>query len=109
VCLLREPAEVPSGAAKETACQDSDAKNIGRFDRERVGPAAARPLRRQLESGAQRLEGPIAERAAVLEPLAIDPIDRLLLPHQHERPTSESSEVEHGTVGLRNLLDLMLG
>src|SRR5262249_33261176 len=67
-------------------------------------PIAARPERR-----AVRLHGPVPKPPPRLDPLGMDPVHGLLLPFQRERPALEPPEIEDRAVGLRDLLDLVLG
>ena len=97
----------PLGAGKETRRQHDAPQPVGGRRLHRIVDAAAVAFRRYPQAGAEKAERPAGEIAAMLEPLAEDPIDRLLAPGQGDGPDLGAAEEKHRAVGLGDLLDLM--
>jgi hypothetical protein len=104
---LGQAGEVAPGGLEKGRAQHGDAQRIRGLGGDRVGAPAARALGRQLEFGAEALEGTLAELAAVLEPFAAHPVDRLFLPHQLEGTLAGPGHVKHRSVRPRGFLDIV--
>ena len=106
--LRHHPGEGRLGAGEHLA-HDQLAEQVRRLDRHGIARAAAALVRLDMQLGAQHLHRSAREIAGVLEPLLADPVDRLLLPLDVERPHPGGAEIMHRAVGLRDLGDLVLG
>jgi hypothetical protein len=85
--IVGEPGEGDAGAPEEQAgAQHDAAEEAGRLGGDSIASLAAVVGRDEPELRAQRPQRPVLEVSAVLEPLGVDPVDRLLAPGELERP-----------------------
>src|SRR4029077_12968087 len=92
---------------KEPRRQHKAAQPVGRRGLYRIIDAAAVAFWGDMQAGAEEAERAAGEIAAMLEPLAEDPIDRLLAPGQRNRPDLGPAEGKHPAGGLGDLLHVM--